>query len=78
MNLGHYLRKKRVEKKMSQFVLAEKLGYSSPQFISNWERTASYPPFDKYKQLCKLLDLDSKKIKNILLENYKTEMDRYF
>lgn len=38
------LKKLRIEAGLSQRDVANKLGYSTPQFISNWERGISRPP----------------------------------
>ena len=41
MNLGDYLKSKRENASLSQGDVAKKLKYTSPQFISNWERGIS-------------------------------------
>lgn len=52
--LGDFLKKKREAVDLSQGQVAKKLGYTSAQFISNWERGLSGPPL---KTLCQLADL---------------------
>lgn len=49
--LAQFLKDKRVASGMSQKEVADKLGYSTPQFISNWERGVSSPPINALKQL---------------------------
>ena len=44
--LSDYLRQKRVDCGMSQLDVAKVLGYSSPQFVSNWERGLVSPPLE--------------------------------
>jgi transcriptional regulator with XRE-family HTH domain len=44
MGLSHFLKTKREAAGLSQGQVAKKLKYTSPQFISNWERGISGPP----------------------------------
>ena len=53
--LGSFIRKMRLENDYSQAELAANLGYSSPQFISDWERGISSPPVKKLHKLAGLL-----------------------
>jgi transcriptional regulator with XRE-family HTH domain len=41
---GKYLAKLRADAGLTQADLAERLGYSTAQFVSNWERGVSGPP----------------------------------
>lgn len=52
--ISELLKKGREHAGLSQADVARELGYSSPQFISNWERGLSSPPVPKLKRLCKL------------------------
>jgi transcriptional regulator with XRE-family HTH domain len=49
--LADFLRTKRVESGHSQLAIAKKLGYTSPQFVSNWERGISAPPIHTLRKL---------------------------
>ena len=42
--LAKGLKQKRVAAGLSQRDVSDELGYSTPQFISNWERGISCPP----------------------------------
>jgi transcriptional regulator with XRE-family HTH domain len=63
IRLGNFLRKLRDQAGLTQSDVAKKLGYSSAQFISNWERGDSYPPVKAIRTIAKL---------------YKTDIDRLF
>lgn len=52
--LADFLKQKRVSAGLSQRDVADKLGYSTPQFISNWERGVSHPPINALKKLGEL------------------------
>lgn len=44
---------------LSQATVAEAFGYSSGQFVSNWERGVSLPPLECLPQLVTLLGLSA-------------------
>lgn len=66
--LGKYIRTKRTEKGLSQGDLAKLLGYSSPQYISDWERGASGVPMKKLIAVARFLDIDHAELFDCLLE----------
>jgi transcriptional regulator with XRE-family HTH domain len=55
--VGSVLKNARERAGLTQHALATKLHYSSPQFVSNWERGLAMPPMDILPQLCKLLGM---------------------
>lgn len=59
-SFGQYLRQARESKNLTQGQVASKLGYTSAQFISNFERGICAPAEDKMKDLMKLLGLSKK------------------
>lgn len=54
MNIGTYLRNARIERGLTQAQAATKLGYGSPQYISNIERGACVVPKGLVRQMAKL------------------------
>lgn len=66
MTLKEFIKSKREEKSYSQKRLAKILGYSSGQFISNWERGESFPPIDRLAKMALLFEVD----KDYLLDLY--------
>lgn len=65
--LGSFLKTKRELAEISQVDLAKKLGYSSSQFVSNWERGLATPPLKSLAKICDLLDVDTKEIMDLVL-----------
>ena len=57
IRIGKYLRQKREALNITQGFIAEKLGYSSSQFISNWERGVCGPPAHDMKKIKKLIKI---------------------
>jgi transcriptional regulator with XRE-family HTH domain len=47
MLLATYLKLSRVKNGLTQKEVADKLNYTTSQFISNWERGVTYPPASK-------------------------------
>ena len=75
--LSSYLYEKRVSKGITQGDLANMLGYSSPQFISNWERGLAKPPFDTLRRMIIILELDADKLAAILMKIEEQRIREY-
>lgn len=66
--LGKYLKAKRESKGLTQLAVAQKLGYSSPQFISNIERGISGVPLKSLRVLVSLYSIHPEEIVDLLLK----------
>jgi transcriptional regulator with XRE-family HTH domain len=66
--LNDYLKSKRVESGMSQLDVARALGYSSPQFVSNWERGLVSPPLETIAVLIDLYKIPSVDVVDRILD----------
>lgn len=53
LEMGHLIKKARAQAGLTQAALAKRLGYRSPQFISNWERSESLPPIETLSKIAK-------------------------
>lgn len=69
VNLGKYLKDKREAAGLSQKEVADRLGYTTPQFVSNWERGVSQPPLKTLKKIGEMYKVSSDELFNITL-NY--------
>lgn len=65
--LADFLKQKRVAAGLSQRDVADKLGYSTPQFISNWERGVSHPPINALKRLGELYKVSAEDLFEVTL-----------
>ncbi|MBL7542922.1 MAG: helix-turn-helix domain-containing protein [Bdellovibrionaceae bacterium] len=72
--LGTLIRNYRQQKNMTQLELSQKLGYDSTQFISLFERGLSKVPHNILGRLIILLGIPEKKILEILLKSYETNL----
>ncbi len=72
---GEYFRQKRVEQNLTQSDLAQALGYSSPQYVSNYERGLCDPPFAKLPLIARLLKIPSKIIIDSYCEGAKEDLE---
>lgn len=59
IELGKFLRQKRLRRKLTQVEVASSLGYTS-QFIANWERGVSSPPLDAFGKLLDIYGISQK------------------
>lgn len=70
MKLKDLIKENRQKQSMSQSRLAKVLGYSSGQFVSNWERGLSLPPVDRLAKISLLFNVD----KEVLIQMYLEEI----
>lgn len=67
LTLAQYLQENRTKAGLTQKDISKKLGYTSPQFISNWERGVSQPPLNVLHKLIKFYDLNRDELFDVLL-----------
>lgn len=67
--LAQFLKEKRSQSGLSQKDVATKLGYSTSQFISNWERGISQPPIHTLRTLAQMYNVGAEQMFQVLLEN---------
>ena len=67
IEMGRLLRKKRVSAGFTQHEVSRRLGYSSPQFMSNIERGISVAPIETLGALSRLYKFKDKMIIDLLL-----------
>ena len=61
-NLGTFLKRKRQDAKLTQKDIAQEMGYTTPQFISNWERGLIAPPLPTIKKIITLYKCDADEV----------------
>lgn len=71
-SLGSYLKEKRIKAGITQADVANKLGYSTPQFISNIERGLCSPPLKNLKVLVRLYKIPVDEIMRLILREQET------
>lgn len=74
--LAKFLKEKRLAAGLSQRDVAIHLGYSTPQFISNWERGVSNPPISTLKTLGVLYRVAPEDLFNVALTDIIAEATR--
>lgn len=67
-SLGKILKEKREKVGFSQAEVSKKLGYSSPQFVSNWERGLSTPPVTSLRSIAQLYKIPPDQLFQIYLK----------
>lgn len=69
MDLGKYLKQQRTQADLSQSFVAKKLGYTTAQFISNWERGLSNPPISTLKKLGAMYGIPADELFQVTLKS---------
>lgn len=67
-HLSEFLKEKRLTSGFSQMDVANALGYSTPQFISNWERGISNPPLPTLRKLANMYKVSADEMYQVVLE----------
>lgn len=75
MKLNEFLKNKRIKEGITQRELSTDLGYSTCQFVSNWERGLCSPPLEKAKEICVLLNINVNLYKKKLLKDYTDKIN---
>lgn len=73
--LSNYLKEKRVESGLSQLDVAKVLGYSSPQFVSNWERGLVSPPLETIAVLVELYKIPANEVIEYILKETRSYLE---
>ena len=73
--LALFLKEKRTLSGLSQKDVATKLGYSTSQFISNWERGISQPPINTLRTLASMYNVAAEQMFNVLLEETMIQVE---
>lgn len=68
MTFGEAFKKERKQAGVSQGKISKSMGWSSPQFVSNWERGLSYPSQESLKTICDKFSMDYDKMVSIILK----------
>ncbi len=72
------LKQARLDSGMSQMALADILGYSTPQLVSNWERNKCRFPHSMAKKICVALNLEREVLKKAMSKDYEKFLDSIF
>ncbi len=72
--LGRYLKSKRKKMNLSQSRVADELGYSSPQIVSNWERGLCHPPLAKLRLITKLYRVRTIELIDMMTKDYERRL----
>ena len=71
---SEFLKEKRINKGISQRELAEAIGYSSGQYVSNYERNLCPVPQEKLKGLIEVLELEVSEVINLMERDFHTQL----
>lgn len=66
--LGQFLKSKREKAGLTQKQVSDELGYTTPQFVSSWERGEREPPMSVIWRLASIYGVGAEKIFDVMLE----------
>lgn len=69
--LGTYLKDKRIQSGLTQSEVSTALGYTTPQFVSNFERGLCSPPLQALAILVSLYKINPEELIDIILDHEK-------
>jgi transcriptional regulator with XRE-family HTH domain len=69
IDLQTFLYDSRVAAGLTQMEVASKLGYKSPQFVSNWERGLSSPPITIVMILSDMYGVDEQELFDLMVKS---------
>ncbi len=73
--ISEYLKGRRLELGLTQYEVARRLGYSSPQFVSNWERGIANIPRKVFPQLVKMYRMNTGETKRLLFAEAQRQVE---
>lgn len=67
-NLGRFLQDARIKVGLSQKEVADRLGYQTAQYVSNWERGIATPPGRTLRKLADLYRIPAEELYEVILD----------
>lgn len=67
--LGNYLKAKRIASGLTQHDVSSELGYTTPQFVSNFERGLCSPPLNALSVLVQLYKIDAEELITMIVRH---------
>lgn len=61
-------KEERIKAKTSQGKIAKFMGWTSPQFVSNWERGISYPSPEALETIANAFEMNHAKLSSLILK----------
>ena len=71
MLFGSFLKNARESKGITQQEISDKLGFSSPQFISNCERGVANLPPKHFKPVSKMIGIDTERLIKLYIKDFE-------
>lgn len=78
VGIGTFLKAKRIEAGVTQSKAAKHLGYSSPQYISNFERGLCEPSVTTALKLVKVYGITKGELYQVMLKSYESNLKNAF
>lgn len=76
--ISELLKSRRMEKKMSQTMLARHLGWDGAQYVSNIERDLCRLPMSRFKKITKVLEISPSTLYNAYVKDVSDDFWELF
>jgi len=76
--IGLLVKERRTKLGLTQKEVTDKMGWNTPQFISNIERGVSQPPLFSAPKLCKILQIPRFRMRGAYWNDFNKEFNNYF
>lgn len=76
IDLCMYIKNSRHKAGLTQSEVAHLLGYSTPQFVSNWERGYASVPLSTLRKLFKIYKMNLDHLLDLILKSERQELER--
>lgn len=77
-NIGLLVKQKRTRLGLTQKEVTDKMGWETPQFISNIERGVSQPPLKSAPKLCNILNISAYAMHGAYIKDFNKEFHKAF
>lgn len=78
MTIAELIKVQRKQLGLKQRDITNAMGWSSPQYQSNIERSISTPPLKSVKKYCEVLMIKPEKLKRLMIKQKRAEIERVF
>ena len=75
--VGEFLKQMRKRRGLTQLQVAREFGWTSAQFVSNWERGLSLPPQATLMDLVKLYEIPPSEVVKVFTIASKASLDEF-
>jgi len=74
--LSQFLKQKRETIGLTQKEVSDRLGYTTPQFVSNWERGLSSPPLNALAKISDMYKIKPREMIEVVMKEQREVLEK--